>query len=1126
MTAPLPPRERQRLEALKAFGILDTPPEPEFDEITALAAGICRAPIALISLVDGSRQWFKSRVGLDPGWTPRDVAFCAHALAGTDLLIVPDAAADPRFSDNPLVTGEPRIRFYAGAPLVTSAGDVLGTLCVLDRVPRALDEHQKLVLLLMARQVMARLHLRREVGEARRAEAALLGMMEDQAITARTLRQSERIQACEARILEAVSSGRPMAKILELVMRGVEEDLSGGIASILSVDAAGRCLRTWVAPGLPDEFLRAIAGVPVGPGSGSCGTAAHRRETVVVSDIEADPLWADFRDLARRFGLRACWSVPVMGDDGTVQATFAVYFREPRSPQGGEIPVLARMANVVRIAMERDRRETDLRRSEARFAGLFRASPAAIAISSTAEGRYIDINDRCCQLSGYSREEVIGKTSTDLALWIDPVDRVQLLAQLRAKGALMGLETRFRRKDGEIRDVILSMEQIDLAGETEPVLVSQFFDVTERREAERQVRQGQALLRMASRVNRLGAWQFDLATRGVVWSEEVRALHEVPLDYVPTAESSIAFYIPEHRELVRAAVSACAREGTPFDRELQIVSATGRRVGVRAIGEAVRDATGTILQVQGTFQDITERKLSEERIAEQAALIDAARDGIIVRDLDHVVTFWSKGAERVYGWTAAEALGKRKFELLHEDLERFQQADRIVREAGAWNGEIQMASKSGSRLVIDCRWTLLRDPEGRPKSILAIGTDITERKKLEQQFLRAQRMESIGTLAGGIAHDLNNVLAPILMSIELLRLDLDADERQQILDTIEASARRGADMVSQVLSFARGVEGRRLLLQVRHLIRDVAKIAKETFPREIEIRTLVPSDLHPVTGDPTQIHQVLLNLCVNARDAMPLGGTLTLSAQNLVIDAHCSGLSVEARPGPYVAIEVEDTGTGIPPELVERIFDPFFTTKGPGKGTGLGLSTSMAIVRSHAGYIQVYSEPGKGSRFRVYLPSTTGSTALEEVREPDLPRGNGELVLLVDDEASVRQITRQTLEAFGYRVVFACDGAEAVAIYAARKDEIAVVLTDMMMPVMDGPATILVILRLNPVARIIAASGLDAGDRLSRVVSAGIRHFLPKPYNAETLLKAMKEILQPPVTAAGSPKPELGGSTA
>ena len=265
--------------------------------------------------------------------------------------------------------------------------------------------------------------------------------------------------------------------------------------------------------------------------------------------------------------------------------------------------------------------------------------------------------------------------------------------------------------------------------------------------------------------------------------------------------------------------------------------------------------------------------------------------------------------------------------------------------------------------------------EDNPDEGLAFAVDLTERKKLEQQFLRAQRMESIGTLAGGIAHDLNNVLGPIMMAISVLKMRFPDAASQQLITIIGTSAERGADMVRQVLSFARGVEGRRMEVQVKHLLADMEKIARDTFPSDIQIRSIIPHDLWTIQGDPTQIHQVLLNLCVNARDAMPRGGALTISAENRALDEHYAALEADAAPGPYVYIQVEDTGTGIPPEVIEKIFDPFFTTKEVGKGTGLGLSTSAAIVKSHGGFMRVYSEPGKGTRFKLYLPAQTEASA-------------------------------------------------------------------------------------------------------------------------------------------------------
>jgi len=386
--------------------------------------------------------------------------------------------------------------------------------------------------------------------------------------------------------------------------------------------------------------------------------------------------------------------------------------------------------------------------------------------------------------------------------------------------------------------------------------------------------------------------------------------------------------------------------------------------------------------------------------------------------------------------------------------------------------------------------------------------DLTEAKRLERQFLRAQRMDSIGTLAGGIAHDLNNVLGPIIMSLDLLAMKFTDPGSQELISMIASSAQRGAAMVGQVLSFARGVEGQRTELHLEQVVREMEKIANDTFLKNIQVRTSIPNDLWTVLADPTQLHQVLLNLCVNARDAMPSGGKLIISAENVTVDPHYAGLAVEARPGPYVLLQVEDSGTGMPPEIIEKIFDPFFTTKEVGKGTGLGLPTSLGIVKSHGGFIHVYSEPGKGTTFKVYLPAHLGGSAHSPAQiAAELPRGNGELILVVDDESTVREITKQTLETFGYRVVLASDGVEAVAVFARDAAEIAAVLTDIMMPAMDGRATVPVLRRMNPQVSIIAASGLMANAQIAQLTSLGVKHFLPKPYTAETLLKTLRQVL-------------------
>ena len=363
-------------------------------------------------------------------------------------------------------------------------------------------------------------------------------------------------------------------------------------------------------------------------------------------------------------------------------------------------------------------------------------------------------------------------------------------------------------------------------------------------------------------------------------------------------------------------------------------------------------------------------------------------------------------------------------------------------------------------------------------------------------------------MAGGIAHDLNNSLGPIILSLDLLKMRFLDHESQELLATIGSSAQRGADMVKQVLTFARGVESQRSEVRLGELVREVEKIANDTFLKSIQVSVTLPADLRTVSGDATQLHQVLVNLCLNARDAMPDGGTLTLTCRNLTLDEQYAAQRPDVSPGPYLAIAVEDTGTGMPAEVAARAFDPFFTTKEPGRGTGLGLSTSHAIVKSHGGFILLSSEPGRGTRVEVFLPALAESSAVEvPARRAELPRGSGQLVLLIDDEAAVRKITQQTLETFGYQVVAAAGGTEAVTIFARQRGEIAVVLTDMMMPDIDGAATIQILRKMDPAVRIVATSGMASAGRMEKVAELGVKHFLRKPYTAEVLLKTLRTVL-------------------
>lgn len=503
--------------------------------------------------------------------------------------------------------------------------------------------------------------------------------------------------------------------------------------------------------------------------------------------------------------------------------------------------------------------------------------------------------------------------------------------------------------------------------------------------------------------------------------------------------------------------------------------------------------------------DITEKHRAAERLRELASLLDKATDAIVVRDMQQRVTYWSHGAERLYGWQAGEALGRTIGELIYRDPGPLEKAVAAVARDGEWSGELEQWTRDGRRVLAESRWTLVRDAEGAPTGVLSINTDVTERRDLERRYLRAQRMEGIGTLAGGIAHDLNNVLAPILMAIEVLKAREPDGRSQAVLSTIETSARRGADMVRQILSFARGVEGERGVLDVRHVLRDLRGFLGDTLPPDVKVSVELPPGLPTILGDATQIHQVLLNLCVNARDAMPQGGRITLGAEEASVGEKEASAIPDATPGRFVCLTVTDTGVGIPEEERDRIFEPFFTTKAPGKGTGLGLATVATIVRAHGGFLTVDSAPGRGATFRVYFPALTSPADVDPVRATELRHGNGETVLVVDDEAAVREVTRDTLETFGYRVLLAADGTEALRVHERHGADIAAVITDKVMPGMDGLALIDELRRRDPVLPVILASAsADVGPDDPRV--AGLHAFLGKPYTAPTLLATLANL--------------------
>jgi len=516
-------------------------------------------------------------------------------------------------------------------------------------------------------------------------------------------------------------------------------------------------------------------------------------------------------------------------------------------------------------------------------------------------------------------------------------------------------------------------------------------------------------------------------------------------------------------------------------------------------------------QIYAIGRDVTALKGLQEANQMLNSLITASPQAIIAVDRHRNVRLWNEAAARIFGWTAEEVLGK-KVPFVSED--KRQESDlfneRALRGESFVNHELRRTRRDGRSVDLLVSTSSTYDDKGNRDGYVSVAADITEYKALERQLLRAQRLETLGSLASGIAHDLNNVLAPVAMALQLFRTKFQDADFQRTLDTLDTCVEHGADLIRQILTFARGLEGERVPVQTKHIVRQTAEVLMQTLPKSVTVTSRVSGDLWSVFADVTQLHQVLMNLCINARDAMPSGGRLTISARNVRNDEEYLQTIPGASAGPHIVIEVRDTGHGISPEIRDRIFEPFFTTKEVGKGTGLGLSMVAAIVRNHGGFIDVRSEVGMGTWFKIYFPAippNRGEAAPEETKI--LPAGAGELILVVDDEAAVREIAKVTLESYGYRVLEAANGAEAVAAYSSRRDEIELVISDMDMPVMNGADMVNSLQQINPKVRVISASGMIAPGKAAQTAerTSPFRVALPKPFTAAELLRTVRDVL-------------------
>ena len=594
------------------------------------------------------------------------------------------------------------------------------------------------------------------------------------------------------------------------------------------------------------------------------------------------------------------------------------------------------------------------------------ASANAIMITDR-NGSVVWVNPAFCSLSGYTAAEVVGRNPRDLVKSgrHRPEEYQHLWATILSGKTWQG-ELLNRRKDGTLYPEYQTITPVCDADLKITHFIAIKQDLTERKKAAADLGEANARYRML----------FDQAPDGIVLIDEATgkflefndAAHRL-LEYSRAEFATLSIADVENAESaaeVGRHIAAIVREGRDdFDTRFRTRRGAIRQVHVTAQFTRT-DGRGVFHSV---WRDITERKAAEGTMREQNEILASSREGVMIVGLDGKIRLWNRGASEIFGWPAAEALGRTPEQVLGLDNPGALAAVRAaIQRQGFWNGVLPGQSRDHRRLMVEFRTSLARDEAGLPRGRITFVTDITERKQLEEKFLQAQRLENIGMLAAGIAHDLNNVLAPIVFAGPLLRGSLSTPRDLQIVDILEKSAARGAGLVQQILGFSRGTSGEFQSTQVKHLARDILEIIQATFPKSIRLEHHLPAELWPVLGDPTQLHQVLLNLCVNARDAMPQGGTLRIAAQNLE-DAEAARMVPGGPPGSWLKLEISDTGTGIAPEILERIWTPFFTTKGLSQGTGLGLSTVRGIVTRHQGFIELDTAVGHGTTFRIFLPA-------------------------------------------------------------------------------------------------------------------------------------------------------------
>jgi PAS domain S-box-containing protein len=774
---------------------------------------------------------------------------------------------------------------------------------------------------------------------------------------------------------------------------------------------------------------------------------------------------------------------------------------------------------------ERATMESQVRESEARFKVLFNSGDPAFVFTPDLSQPLTEVNEAACLKLGCPRDELLRRRPTE----IEPPEQAVRLAQrldlLRQSGR-QTYESLHVLKDGRQIPVEVSIQLFDYQGRSHVFAVAR--DITERKLAEAARRASEERFRVlfdavtdAVFVSELGnegepgriIEVNDVACRRLGYSRE--ELLRMTSRQIGAPDSGTNF----------AAVNTTLRAGQSSTFEEVHLTREGRRIPVEIHAQAfILQERPVVMQI---VRDISERRRSDSQLHLLRSALEAAANGILITDVQGRILWVNESFCVLTGYSRAETIGKTPRLLKSGKMPRelYEKLWRTILAGDVWSGELINRRKDGTLFDEEMTITPVHDSSGRLSHFVAIKQDITRRKWMETHYTRTQRLEGISTLASGLAHDLNNTLTPVLMATQVLRVGLNDEKKVAMLERIDRNARRAAEMLKSVLTFARGVQGARVSIHPRQLLRDMAKECEDHFGGRILVSVEVPDDIDDIVGDPTQAHQILLNLCMNARDAMPQGGLLMLRCSNAVADTEFMQNHPDAKPGHYVCIHVTDTGTGMSEDVLSHIFEPFFTTKPPGKGTGLGLATVRGIVKSHNGFVEVTSETGKGSTFMVYLPSTppTAQPAAEPFNP--VPRGQGEWLMVVDDDEAVRFLTEATLEQHGYRIISVPGGHDALRVYKERGHEIAGIIVDIVMPDIDGLELSRMLRDLKPDVHIMAMTGMASLDQIAKLKDVGVSLLIRKPFRVEELLRTVRDmvVFGGPDPSRPAPSPDPSG---